>query len=86
MKDYTKHQAKAVKQKLEFMEQDESVSKQNLIEILYMSIEEGISTEEAIEGYIIPAFEAYDESQFDESDDWDEYLEDSYEQYKNEEI
>ena len=78
--------AKALKQKLEFMEQDESVSKQDLIEILYMSIEEGISSEEAIEGCIIPAFEAYDESQLDESDDWDEYLEDSYEQYKNEEV
>ena len=82
MKDY---QAKALKQKLEFMEQDESVSKQDLIEILYMSIEEGISTEEAIENCIVPAFEAYDESQFDESDDWEEYCEDSYEQHKNDE-
>lgn len=85
MKEYTKYQAKALKQKLEFMEQDESVSKQDLIEILYMSIEEGISTEEAIEGCVIPAFEAYDESQFDESRDWEEYCEDSYEQHKNDE-
>lgn len=80
MKEY---KAKVLKQKLEFMEQDESVSKQDLIEILYMSIEEGITVEEAIEDCIIPAFEAYDESQFDESRDWEEYCEDSYEQYKN---
>lgn len=78
-------QAKALKQKLEFMEQDESVSKQDLLEILYMSIEEGISTEEVIENCIVPAFEAYDESQLDESDDWEQYCEDSYEQYKNDE-
>jgi len=70
-------QAKALKQKLEFMEQDGSVSKQDLVEILYMSIEEGITIEEAIEDCIVPAFEAYDESQFDESSDWEESCEDS---------
>lgn len=46
-----------LKEKLTYMAQDESVTKEDLLDILYMSLEEGISVQEAITDCYIEGFD-----------------------------
>ena len=51
------HSARILKEKLNYMLQDTSVTKEDLIDILLMSLEEGISVQEAISDCYISGFD-----------------------------
>lgn len=46
-----------LKEKLEYIAQDQSVTKEDLIDVLFMSIEEGLSAQQAISDIFIDGFD-----------------------------
>lgn len=51
------HSGRVLKEKLEYMLYDKDVTKEDLIDILLMSLEEGISVQEAISDCCISGFD-----------------------------
>lgn len=73
------HSARVLKEKLNYMLQDTSVTKEDLIDILLMSLEEGISVQEAVSDYYISGFD-------DDMIDLESILEDTdraYDEFKD---
>ena len=73
------HSARVLKEKLNYMLQDTSVTKEDLIDILLMSLEEGISVQEAISDCYISGFD-------DDMIDLESILEDTdraYDEFKD---
>ena len=46
-----------LKEKIRYLSEDSTITKEDLIDILYMSIEEGLSVEEAISDFPLEGFE-----------------------------
>lgn len=76
------HSARILKEKLDYMLLDTSVTKEDCIDILLMSLEEGISVQQAISDCYISGFD-------DELIDLESLLEDNdraYDEYKDSRI
>ena len=46
-----------LKEKIRYLSEDSTITKEDLIDILYMSIEEGLSVEEAISDFPLEGFD-----------------------------
>lgn len=46
-----------LKEKIRYLSEDNTITKEDLIDILYMSIEEGLSVEEAISDFPLEGFD-----------------------------
>ena len=46
-----------LKEKIRYLSEDSTITKEDLIDILYMSIEEGLSVEEAISDFPLECFD-----------------------------
>ena len=46
-----------LKEKIRYLSEDSTITKEDLIDILYMSIEEGLSVEEAISNFLLEGFD-----------------------------
>ena len=70
-----------LKEKIRYLSEDSTITKEDLIDILYMSIEEGLSVEEAISDFPL---EGFDEILKEELELIMEYNENVYDQMKSE--
>lgn len=52
-----KYSGRILKEKIRYLSEDSTVTKEDLIDILYMSIEEGLSVEEAISDFPLEGFD-----------------------------
>ena len=70
-----------LKEKIRYLSEDSTITKEDLIDILYMSIEEGLSVEEAISNFPL---EGFDEILKEDLELIMEYNENVYDQMKSE--
>ena len=70
-----------LKEKIRYLSEDSTITKEDLIDILYMSIEEGLSVEEAISDFPL---EGFDEILKEDLELIMEYNENVYDQMKSE--
>ena len=70
-----------LKEKIRYLSEDSTITKEDLIDILYMSIEEGLSVEEAISDFPL---EGFDETFKEDLELIMEYNENVYDQMKSE--
>ena len=70
-----------LKEKIRYLSEDSTITKEDLIDILYMSIEEGLSVEEAISDFPL---EGFDEILKENLELIMEYNENVYDQMKSE--
>ena len=70
-----------LKEKIRYLSEDSTITKEDLIDILYMSIEEGLSVEEAISDFPL---ECFDEILKEDLELIMEYNENVYDQMKSE--
>ena len=70
-----------LKEKIRYLSEDSTSTKEDLIDILYMSIEEGLSVEEAISDFPL---EGFDETLKEDLELIMEYNENVYDQMKSE--
>ena len=70
-----------LKEKIRYLSEDGTITKEDLIDILYMSIEEGLSVEEAISDFPL---EGFNEIFFEDLELIMEYNENVYDQMKSE--
>ena len=70
-----------LKEKIRYLSEDSTITKEDLIDILYMSIEEGLSVEEAISDFPL---EGFDETLKEDLELIMEYNENVYDQMKSE--
>ena len=70
-----------LKEKIRYLSEDNTITKEDLIDILYMSIEEGLSVEEAISDFPL---EGFDEILKEDLELIMEYNENVYDQMKSE--
>ena len=70
-----------LKEKIRHLSEDSTITKEDLIDILYMSIEEGLSVEEAISNFPL---EGFDEILKEDLELIMEYNENVYDQMKSE--
>ena len=70
-----------LKEKIRYLSEDGTITKEDLIDILYMSIEEGLSVEEAISDFPL---EGFDETIREDLELIMEYNENVYDQMKSE--
>lgn len=52
-----KYSGRILKEKIRYLSEDSTITKEDLIDILYMSIEEGLSVEEAISDFPLEGFD-----------------------------
>ena len=72
-----KHSGRILKEKIRYLAEDSTITKEDLIDILYMSIEEGLSVEEAISDFPL--------EDFDDMIDLETIL-DGYDSWKDEQL
>ena len=70
-----------LKEKIRYLSEDSTITKEDLIDILYMSIEEGLSVEEAISDFPL---EGFDETLKEDLELIMEHNENVYDQMKSE--
>ena len=70
-----------LKEKIRYLSEDSTITKEDLIDILYMLIEEGLSVEEAISDFPL---EGFDETLKEDLELIMEYNENVYDQIKSE--
>lgn len=51
------YSGRILKEKIRYLSEDSTITKEDLIDILYMSIEEGLSVEEAISDFPLEGFD-----------------------------